>query len=168
MQIPNPDRVLLPGMYVEVQLATVRGTPPLLIPGDALIANADGLQVAVLEQLPDPPRQGAQKGAPPERIHIQKVQVGRDYGPSIEVIAGLREGQYVVVNPSDVVIEGATVQPRPAPQVPGQNTQQAPVIGGEQTGRIGQPSQPAPTRGAPKAGGKGGGNQKSNASGSKK
>jgi len=155
VQIPNPDGVLLPGMYVEVQLSSVRGTPPLLIPGDALIAGASGLQAAILQPLPHPPQQSRQQQGPPrQRIHIQQVQAGRAYGPSIEITGGLQEGQFVVINPGDVVREGAIVQSRPAPPVAGENSQQqTPVIGGDQTGHIGQPSQSAPTQGAAKKGG---------------
>jgi hypothetical protein len=43
-------------------------------------------------------------------VHFQKVQPGRDYGTMLEVLNGLQDGQYVVVNPGDAVKEGALVQ----------------------------------------------------------
>jgi hypothetical protein len=43
-------------------------------------------------------------------VHFEKVQPGRDYGTTLEILGGLREGDYVVVDPGDVVKEGAIVQ----------------------------------------------------------
>jgi hypothetical protein len=61
-------------------------------------------------------------------VHFQKVQPGRDFGTTLEIIGGLKDGDYVVVNPGDVVKEGAIVQmadntapdpPKPAPSKQG-------------------------------------------------
>jgi hypothetical protein len=38
------------------------------------------------------------------------VDPGRDYGIEFEIVNGLRAGEEVVVDPSDVVQEGALVQ----------------------------------------------------------
>jgi hypothetical protein len=43
-------------------------------------------------------------------VHFQNVQPGRDYGTTLEILDGLHDGEYVVVNPGDVVKEGAIVQ----------------------------------------------------------
>jgi multidrug efflux pump subunit AcrA (membrane-fusion protein) len=43
-------------------------------------------------------------------VHFQKVQPGRDYGTTLEILDGLQEGEYVVVDPGDAVKEGAVVQ----------------------------------------------------------
>lgn len=104
VQVPNPDGTLLPGTYCQVDLNTKRATPPALIPGDALVVRSDGPQVAVV--LSD------------QRIHFQKLVLGRDYGDRIEVISGVEEGQSVVANPSDAVHEGVKVKPVPATEKP--------------------------------------------------
>ncbi|MDQ6759704.1 MAG: efflux RND transporter periplasmic adaptor subunit [Acidobacteriota bacterium] len=97
VMVPNKDGVLLPNMYAQVNLIGSRVTPAILIPGDALIAGSKGTQVALVNDR--------------NRIHFQKVEVGRDYGPEIEIRQGLAGGETVVVNPSDDVNEGAAVQP---------------------------------------------------------
>lgn len=97
VQVPNPDGALLPGMYAQVDLNTVRADPPLTIPGDALITRANGAVAAVVGH--------------DHVIHFQKVTVGRDYGNTIEVETGLNEGDSVVVNPTDAVREGVKVNP---------------------------------------------------------
>ena len=39
------------------------------------------------------------------------IQVGRDFGDSIEVLSGMKAGDRAIVNPNDSVQEGARVQP---------------------------------------------------------
>jgi RND family efflux transporter MFP subunit len=97
VHVPNADGALLPGMYARVDLIGSRSNAPLRIPSDALIVRAEGTEVAVV-------RDG-------HTVHLQKIEVGRDYGDSIEVTGGLSEGQTIIANPGDVVREGLEVQP---------------------------------------------------------
>ena len=97
VQLPNPDGALLPGMYALVDLSSNRADPPALLPGDALIVRAEGTLVALVR--------------PDHTIHFQKIQVGRDYGDKLEIVGGLRDGDLVIANPSDVVREGVQVEP---------------------------------------------------------
>ncbi len=97
VEVPNPDGVLLPGMFTQVDLQMLRKSPPLLIPGDTLVVRADGPQVALVSTGGD--------------VHFTRIQLGRDYGDRMEVLSGLQEGQQIAVNPSDAVREGAKVKP---------------------------------------------------------
>jgi multidrug efflux pump subunit AcrA (membrane-fusion protein) len=99
VEVQNPQSALLPGMFAQVRLRSQRAHPPVLIPGDAVIAGAEGLSVAILRD---------------SRIHIQRIQEGRDNGTQVEVTSGLEGWEYVVVNPSDVVHEGVLVHPAAA------------------------------------------------------
>jgi RND family efflux transporter MFP subunit len=99
VQVQNHDGVLLPGMYALVDLSSARTNPSVLLPGDALIVRADGTEVAVVR--------------PDHTIHLQKIQVGRDYGDKLEVVSGLEPGTLVIANPSDTVREGVKVEPVP-------------------------------------------------------
>ncbi|HUE23409.1 MAG TPA: efflux RND transporter periplasmic adaptor subunit [Bryobacteraceae bacterium] len=99
VRVPNPNRALLPGMYARVALTGARANAPLRIPSDALIARGEGTEVAVV-------RDG-------HTVHLQKIEVGRDYGDNLEVVGGLSEGQTIIANPGDVVREGLQVQPVP-------------------------------------------------------
>jgi RND family efflux transporter MFP subunit len=112
VQVSNRDGTLLPGMYSQVNLAAPRTSPPLLIPGDTLVVRPDGTQVALV--------------AEDQSVRFQRIQLGRDYGDQIEVVAGLREGQRVVVNPGDSVREGVRVKPVPLKE----KAQAASVLGG--------------------------------------
>jgi RND family efflux transporter MFP subunit len=99
VQVPNPQSTLLPGMFAQVRLRSQRPNPPVLIPGDAVIAGQEGLSVAILRD---------------SKIHIVRIEEGRDNGTQVEVTRGLEGWEYVVVNPSDVVREGALVRPAAA------------------------------------------------------
>lgn len=97
VQVPNADGALLPGMYSQVDLSSPRVNAPLLIPGDALIVLATGTQVAVVR--------------PDSTVHLQKIQVGRDYGDRLEVLSGLEMGDKIIANPGDSAREGVKVEP---------------------------------------------------------
>jgi multidrug efflux pump subunit AcrA (membrane-fusion protein) len=151
VEVANRGMVLLPGMYAQVRFADRRPNPPLLVPGDAVMAMPNGLEVAVLEDLA--PQERRRLGQQARRIHIQTVQVGRDYGPTIEITSGLQGWEYVVTNPGDAVQEGAVVVPQSGPPVAGENTEQRRGESAEQPTSIGSPSMAAPTQ-APEKGGR--------------
>lgn len=110
IQVRNPDLVLLPGMYVQVKMTGARSEPALLISGTSVMTGATGLQVAVLMDLAP----GNASGSYPvgaRQVHLQGIQVGRDYGQEIEVLKGLQGWEYLVVNPGDQIGEGVVVRP---------------------------------------------------------
>jgi multidrug efflux pump subunit AcrA (membrane-fusion protein) len=102
IEIPNGDGKLFPGMYAQVHFENHRAAPPLLVPGDSIISGAGGPRVAILEETAG--KEGVAK------IHLQSVELGRDYGPQTEIVAGLKGTETVVVNPGDVVREGNLVR----------------------------------------------------------
>ncbi len=97
IHVPNPDGALLPGMYARVELIGARASTSLLIPSEALIAGSEGTNVAMVR--------------PDRSVHLQKIEVGRDYGDRLEVVSGLREGDLIIPNPGDVAREGLKVEP---------------------------------------------------------
>jgi membrane fusion protein (multidrug efflux system) len=99
VQIPNPKAELLPGMYAQVRFVIRRDRPPLVVPANALVIRADGPEVAVV--------------GPDHRVHFQKVDLGRDFGSSVEVTDGVDDGATLVVNPSDDVHDGSAVRVLP-------------------------------------------------------
>jgi multidrug efflux pump subunit AcrA (membrane-fusion protein) len=102
VQIQDPKRRLLPGMFASVQLHFNVQNPGILISGDSVIPRAQGQFVAVVDNN--------------NIVHLQQVHVGRDLGTEVYVTTGLRNGDKIVVNPSDSVQEGVHVQTKPAPK----------------------------------------------------
>jgi RND family efflux transporter MFP subunit len=98
IDIPNPDGALPAGIYCSVALKVPRKTPSFTIPAEALLFNRNGLQAAVV-------RDG--------RAEIRTVGVARDLGTRVEVDAGLRAGERVILNPPVTLVDGSKVQARP-------------------------------------------------------
>jgi RND family efflux transporter MFP subunit len=94
--VPNPDRVLLPGMYAQVTFGLRQAAPTLVMPSNALLVRPEGTLAAVV---------GKDK-----TVHYKKIQVGRDYGTRIEVVSGLDENDQVMVNPTTMIREGEKVE----------------------------------------------------------
>jgi RND family efflux transporter MFP subunit len=103
IDIPNPDGALPPGVYCTVELKIPRETPSLIVPAGAIVFNSDGLNVWVVED-----------GV----AHIRHVTVARDFGATVEVSAGVKGGDQVILNPPVDLTDGHKVKIRPAP--PGQ------------------------------------------------
>ena len=94
----SEDGALKPGTYCTVELHVPHDTPSLLVPAEAIIFNRNGLQVAVVES---------------GDAHIRKVSVARDLGAQVEVRAGVKEGDMVVLNPQVNLVDGSKVQAQP-------------------------------------------------------
>ncbi|MDB6123087.1 MAG: efflux transporter periplasmic adaptor subunit, partial [Pedosphaera sp.] len=95
VQVDNKDGVLMPGIHAEVKLKLAQSEPPIMVPATSVINRSEGSLVAVVD--------GAQT------IHLQKIQIGRDLGTSIEVVAGLADNTVIVLNPSDTLKDGTQV-----------------------------------------------------------
>lgn len=108
VDIANRDRSLYPGMYAVVSFVQARGESPLTVPGDAVVVRQDRTSVALV-------RDG--------KIQMVPIEIGRDYGPSVEVTSGLHEGDMVVTTVNDAVQPGVPVRVRQTPQA-GQSTAQ--------------------------------------------
>lgn len=96
IQVPNDDHALLTGSYVQVRLNVTRDNPPLLIPAAALVFNADGTRVAVLDSS--------------QHVHFQPVEVDGDFGSDVGVSSGLKVEDRIVANPGARLSDGVAVQ----------------------------------------------------------
>ena len=104
VRVRNAASTLRPGMYADVKLHVERDHPPLIIPTSALIIQATGPRVAVL---------GAD-----QKVRFQAVELGRDYGATVEIVRGIEAADQVVTSPPDGLHEDsvARVAPAPAPR----------------------------------------------------
>jgi RND family efflux transporter MFP subunit len=100
VQVPNHDGKLYAGMYGQVKFLLPDDNAPIVVPANAFLFRADGAQVVTVTD--------------GNRIHIQKISVGRDFGTQLEVLDGLAEKTKVVINPSDDLVEDVQVQVKPA------------------------------------------------------
>ena len=103
VDIPNRDFAILPGMYAQVSLSFPRVSPPILVPASALVIRSAGPQVMVVEGA-----NAVQDGK--GTVRLRSVQVGRDYGSTVEVLDGLIDGATIVTNPSADLGDGMRVR----------------------------------------------------------
>jgi len=96
IEVSNLDGALFPGIHVDVQLALANVNPPMVVPATAIITRSEGLQVATVNEA--------------DAIKLQKIQVGRDLGRTVEIVAGLNEGARIVTNPTDTLVDGTQVR----------------------------------------------------------
>jgi multidrug efflux pump subunit AcrA (membrane-fusion protein) len=85
VDVPNSAHGMLPGEFVYVAFKLPPTGQRWNLPATALIFNTDGTQVMVVE--------------PGGTLHLQKVTVGRDFGDTIDIQAGLNGGETIVEQP---------------------------------------------------------------------
>jgi len=101
VRLRNQAGTLRPGMYADVRLHLERDHPPLIIPTSALIIQATGPRVAVL--------------GPEQKVRFQSVELGRDYGATVEILRGIEPEDRVITSPPDGLSESSVVRIAPAP-----------------------------------------------------
>ena len=95
VDVPNPDNMLRPGMYLQVKFIFSRDIRPVIIPAAALATRAGAPRVAILDEQ--------------KQVRYRTVQLGRDFGAEIAVTGGLKGGETIVVHPGDDLLEGTAV-----------------------------------------------------------
>jgi len=94
INLPNKSGVLLPGAFVQVALP-LPASASLVIPANALIFRSDGLRVAVVDAA--------------GKVQMRTVQVGRNFGPTVEILQGVSTSDKLVLNPPDSLNDGDQV-----------------------------------------------------------
>jgi RND family efflux transporter MFP subunit len=95
VDVENPTGTLLTGSYAEVHLAIPSQASTFLLPVNTLLFRAEGLRVAVIKD---------------GKVVLTAVTPGHDFGNDIEIVAGLKANDQVVINPPDSIVAGQQVQ----------------------------------------------------------
>jgi RND family efflux transporter MFP subunit len=99
VDVDNAQNRIKTGAYIFVHLKNPRSphasTQSLTIPANTLLFRSEGLRVGVV-------RNG--------HAELVPITIGRDYGATVEVVAGLQPTDQVIVNPSDSLASGNPVQ----------------------------------------------------------
>jgi RND family efflux transporter MFP subunit len=102
IRVDNPDGALLPGAFAEVRLQLLDSQPAVLIPASALVVNASGTSVALLQD-----HYGH------DIVHYTPVRVGRDFGTEVEILENVHQGDRLVTNPPADLTDGTEVTSKP-------------------------------------------------------
>ena len=96
LQVPNPRGNIFSGSYAQVRFNEIAAANVLTLSGNALLFRAQGMQVAVVDA--------------DNNVHLHSITLGRDFGSTVEVLAGLAPTDHVIMNPPDGISEGMTVK----------------------------------------------------------
>ena len=96
LEVDNSKGELLSGSFVQVHLPLPLGLASWRLPSNTLLFRADGLHVATVDAN--------------NRVQLNTVTIGRDFGNEIEIVAGLKSDDQVIINPPDSIISGQEVQ----------------------------------------------------------
>jgi RND family efflux transporter MFP subunit len=95
IDVDNPTGTLLTGSYAEVHLAVPTQSSTFLIPVNTLLFRTEGLRVGVVKD---------------GKVVLTAVTPGHDFGNEIEIVAGLKPDDQIIVNPPDSIVSGQAVQ----------------------------------------------------------
>jgi RND family efflux transporter MFP subunit len=95
IDVQNPTGTLLTGSYAEVHLAVPSLASTFLIPVNTLLFRTEGLRVGVVKD---------------GKVVLTTVTPGHDFGNEIEIVAGLKADDQVIINPPDSIVAGQPVQ----------------------------------------------------------
>jgi len=92
----NSDGALQPGAYAEVKFALPAGAHGIQVPATALIFRDEGMQVATVDAT--------------NHVKLKTVKIARDLGASVDVSAGISQGDRIIDNPADALQDGDEVR----------------------------------------------------------
>ncbi|HWB97304.1 MAG TPA: efflux RND transporter periplasmic adaptor subunit [Bryobacteraceae bacterium] len=98
VDVPNPDYVLIPGMYAEVDLVLDHSSNVLSVPVTAITHSEEGSTVMLVR--------------PDGKIEERTVETGLETARNVEIKAGLEAGDLVVVGSRTQLQAGEVVTPR--------------------------------------------------------
>lgn len=94
IDLSNPGNALLSGSYAEVHLRIPSQNTTFLIPVNTLIFRSEHLQAGVVKD---------------GKVELVELTPGHDFGSEMEIVAGLKPGDQVVVDPPDSLVSGQQV-----------------------------------------------------------
>jgi multidrug efflux pump subunit AcrA (membrane-fusion protein) len=104
LEVDNSQNQILPYSYGELILTENKAEPALTLPSNTLLFRAQGMQVGVVR--------------PDGTVELRSVQVGRDFGQTIEILGGVTAADRVITNPTDSLVSGTKVNIQATPVTP--------------------------------------------------
>jgi len=96
LEVDNAKGEILAGTFAQARFPEATLTPPLTLPSNTLLFRSEGLQVGVV----------GENG----RVELRNITLGRDLGPTVEILGGVGANDAVILNPADSLVGGTTVR----------------------------------------------------------
>jgi multidrug efflux system membrane fusion protein len=120
VDVPNKDGRLLPGSFGEVHFKVGNNVNKVTVPVNSMLFRAQNAQVAVI--------------GPDNKVQLRAINIGRDYGTTLEILGGVAASDRIVVNPPDSLEQGQQVNVAQPQQNPGAQGQPGGQNNGQQKG----------------------------------
>lgn len=111
-KFPNPDRLLVPGLYVSTRLGSEETTDKLVIPQSAVQEDQAGKFVMVV--------------GPESKVEQRRIETGDTFAGELVVRSGLNPDEQVIVQGIQKVRPGILVDAKLAPQPGAENIKDSP------------------------------------------
>jgi multidrug efflux system membrane fusion protein len=95
VDVPNNDGRLYPGSFGQVHFKVGSDVNKVTVPVNTMLFRAEGPRLAVI--------------GTDEKVQLRPINIGRDYGATLEILGGVSPGDQVVVNPADSLEDGQQV-----------------------------------------------------------
>jgi membrane fusion protein (multidrug efflux system) len=95
LQVDNEKGEIFAGSHAEISFKLKPTNAALLLPSNALLFRAEGPQVGVVDE----------NG----RVELHTIKLGRDFGREIEALTGIKPEDRIILNPSDSLTSGVSV-----------------------------------------------------------
>jgi RND family efflux transporter MFP subunit len=102
LEVDNAHGEILSGSFAQIRFPPSRQEAALTLPANTLLFRAEGSQVGVV----------GSNGI----VQLRNVTLGRDFGPTLEVLGGVTPSDRVILNPSDSLVSGVAVHMAQAPE----------------------------------------------------
>jgi hypothetical protein len=96
LEVDNSGGEIIAGSFARVKLAETKPDATLTLPSNVLIFRSEGTQVGVVHE-----------GG---KVELRRINMGRDFGPTVEVLGGITTNDRVILNPADSLVTGAVVR----------------------------------------------------------
>jgi RND family efflux transporter MFP subunit len=95
LELDNPKGEIMAGGYAQVSFTEAKMEAALTLPANTVLFAAKGPQVGIVQT--------------DGKVELRTVKLGRDFGQTIEILAGVSPNDRVIVNPSDSLAAGTVV-----------------------------------------------------------
>jgi RND family efflux transporter MFP subunit len=96
LNLGNPNNNILAGGFAQVRVKQTMKDKHLILPGNTLLFRAEGPQIGVVK--------------PDGKVELRSVKLGRDFGKTVEILAGVSQTDRIILNPPDSLTDNAVVR----------------------------------------------------------
>jgi RND family efflux transporter MFP subunit len=95
LELNNPKEEIMAGGYAQVRFTEAKMEAALTLPANTVLFRTEGPRVGIVTA--------------DGKVELRAVKLGRDFGQTIEILAGIGPKDRVILNPSDSLADGAVV-----------------------------------------------------------